>query len=516
MIIEGTILSMLATKHYLNKTKDKRHFKNQWNNIIKLLKLKNQYNQYFEVLKYIHTEYGCDTIISIPDGLSYYDLYNHKDVLESNLHANIIMDWKKEKHCIYLKIYNTIENIYLRNDINLKWNKILDNGEKCHSKSGETFKINKIIEKEYGFNLDVNIPDGLDFNKLESLKSKIENSFKAIVDIKNENFKNRVYVVTKPFDDSVKYAPIFVKPWELYIGQTYYYEPVIVSMKTDPHLLYSGITNSGKTLALLIALTNLTYHYSKEIELYLAQISSKKDLRKFSNLKQTKYFATTPHKAELMFKYLYNEIIRRNNLFNSIKDEYIDNIFDYNEKFKQDKLPFIYLATDEFAAYMKSSFDTDQTSEWKDHCLDYLLSIIREGRSCGVYLLVSLQRPDQQSLPAVLKSQFNTKIIFRQPNTASSLVVCDDGSATTLKNREAFCITNEGRKLMKTVYLDNDLMMKYLQKNIEKNHKFIDIQQKFEINEEKLQKYNKNKEKIINFNKNTKKKLSNQINIGDL
>ena len=91
-----------------------------------------------------------------------------------------------------------------------------------------------------------------------------------------------------------------------------------------------------------------------------------------------------------------------------------DNVFDYNEKFKQDKLPFIYLATDEFAAYMKSSFDTDQTSEWKDHCLDYLLSIIREGRSCGVYLLVSLQRPDQQSLPAVLKSQFNTKIIFRQ------------------------------------------------------------------------------------------------------
>lgn len=522
MIIEGLILSGILTHNYLKETKDERHFKKNWNKIMILLRLKNNYDQYFEVLKYIPTEYGCDVILSIPNGLSYYTLYKVKDVLESNLHANIIMDWKKEKHCIYIKVYNHSDNLCLKNNVNLKWSNIIENTEKCYSKAGETFKIRKITEADYGFNLDISIPSGLDFDKLYSLKSKISSSFNAIADIKNEDFKNTVYVITKPFEDNVKYTPVLVKPWELYIGQTYYYKPVIISMKDNPHLLYSGITNSGKTVCLLTAITNLVHYYHKEIELYLAQISSKKDLRKFANVKQTKYFADTPHKAELMYKHVYDEMLRRNNLFNNVKDEYIDNIFDYNKKFKNGKLPFIYVCTDEFAAYMKASFDSKQTSEWKDNCLNYLLSIIREGRSVGIYILASLQRPDQQSLPATLKSQFNTKVVFRQSNSASSLVVCDDTSATTLKKREAYCITNEGKELMKTIYLDNNLIMEYIEKSIEKSHKFIDIQQKFNINDEKLKNNHKNSikneknNKIVNIkSKSISKKLNNKIQIGD-
>ena len=516
MIVEGITLSGVILQRYLKKTKDQRSFKKNWNNIMALLKMRNEYKQYFEILKYIKTEYGCDIIISIPDGLSYYDLYKKKDTLESNLHGNIIMDWKKEKHCIYMKIYNQSYNLCFKNDINLKWNSIVESTERCHTNSGQTFKMKKIEETKYGFKLNISIPPGLDFDKLENLKSKIESSFQAITDIKKEeDFSNSVYVITKPFDNNVKYTPVPVKPWQLYVGQTYYYKPEIIDMQTSPHLLLSGTTNTGKTSALLTGLTNLTYYYNKGIQLYLAQISSKKDLRKFANLKQTKYFADTPHKAELMFNHLYKIMLKRNSLFNSVKNEYIDNIFDYNKKFYNNKLPFIYVATDEFAAYMKNNFDTKQTSEWKDNCLSYILSLIREGRSVGIYILASLQRPDQQSLPATVKANFNSKLVFRQSNAASSLTVCDDTTAIKLKNREAYSITNEGRSLIKTVFLDNDIMMKYISGNIEKNHKFIDIQQKFDINCEKTRKNHKKSlrsNNIINFDS---KKLDNKIKIGD-
>jgi S-DNA-T family DNA segregation ATPase FtsK/SpoIIIE len=110
------------------------------------------------------------------------------------------------------------------------------------------------------------------------------------------------------------------------------------------------------------------------------------------------------------------------------------------------------------------------------------------------------------------KSQFNTKVIFKQNNNASSLVVCDSDEATKLKQREAI-VWMDDKKLMKTMYLDNKMIEQYISDKIEKDHKYLNLDgylnKNININKENEQKTIKNQEKSNKANKNTIKNQEN-------
>lgn len=434
MITEGLILGgvawLLYRKDNLEKIEEKKRLKkqekefiNKWKLTMKYNGIKNKNEQTFEVLKYIPKKYGCDAIISLPLGLSYEDLFNIKDVIESSLSGIVDMEWKQFDNCIYLKF------------------------------------------------------------------------------------------AKEQVTDDYKYTPIKTKPWELVLGITPFMEIVKSDMSKNPMTLVSGSNNSGKTYCVLTALTNLVnQHDTSEIELYLAQISNKKDLRKFANVKQCKYYAETPEKALLMYKHIHNILVRRNMIFNNVKEGYVDNVFEYNKRFPKKKLSFIYVVADEFSFYMPSSVDSEEVTLWKQQCLDLIFQIIKEGRSAGVYLIASLQRPDRQNMESSTKSQFNTKVIFKQNNNASSLVVCDSDEATKLKQREAI-VWMDDKKLMKTMYLDNKMIEQYISDKIEKDHKYLNLDgylnKNININKENEQKTIKNQEKSNKTNKNTIKNQEN-------
>jgi S-DNA-T family DNA segregation ATPase FtsK/SpoIIIE len=124
---------------------------------------------------------------------------------------------------------------------------------------------------------------------------------------------------------------------------------------------------------------------------------------------------------------------------------------------------------------MPNSTDSDKVKEWKEKCLDMIFQLIKEGRNCGIYVMLSLQRPDRENCPAPIKSQCNTKVIFHQNNIASSLVVCDSEEAIHLKQREAIVLMDE-KKYMKTLYLDNNMIEEYIKPIHEDNHKFLNLE----------------------------------------
>ncbi|MBO3438185.1 hypothetical protein FDG46_04310 [Clostridium botulinum] len=243
-------------------------------------------------------------------------------------------------------------------------------------------------------------------------------------------------------------------------------------MRDLPHVLFSGINSSGKTLCMVTALVNLIHYNShRDIELFLAQVSAKKDLRKFKDIKQCRGYADNLVKAYDMFQYLYHTMEKRISMFNGIKSKYVDDIYEWNKAFPKRKMRIVYLAMDEFTSYMPDSLDSKEDAELKTKCLDLLVKLIQQSRCTGIYVLASLQRPDKESLPPRLKAQFNCKVSFKQSNIASSLVVTDSEKAFNLKPRREAIVNADEEYLIKTLYIDNKMIKDILEPHIDMEHK---------------------------------------------
>lgn len=335
------------------------------------------------------------------------------------------------------------------------------------------YRIIKINESEFGYSVIVDLKN-TGFKKLEKLQDNFQTGFGAITEIKqNDNFRTAtVYILKNVLTDDYTFTPVKVKPYELFLGKTYFMKDIIVSMRELPHMLYSGINSSGKTYCVITALTNLIYwNDARKIEVFLAQISAKKDLRKFKDCMQCRGYADNLEKAYDMFKYLYHTMAKRINMFNSIKDKFVDTIYEWNEFFPKRKMRIIYLVMDEFTSYMPDNLDNKEDAKLKSKCLDILIKLIQQCRCTGIYILASLQRPDKESLPPRLKAQFNCKVSFKQPNIASSLVVTDSDKAYNIKPKREAIVNADDEYLIKTLYLDNKMITKFIENSIDRSHR---------------------------------------------
>ncbi|MHB9946973.1 hypothetical protein CF095_16560 [Clostridium botulinum] len=335
------------------------------------------------------------------------------------------------------------------------------------------YKVINIDNTENGYKIIISLY-GVGFEKLENAKDLLESSLGSYVEIQqNENLKTAtIYVIEERLTDNYTFKPIKVKPYELFIGKTYTLKDVILNMRDLPHVLFSGINSSGKTLCMVTALVNLIHYNShRDIELFLAQVSAKKDLRKFKDIKQCRGYADNLVKAYDMFQYLYHTMEKRISMFNGIKSKYVDDIYEWNKAFPKRKMRIVYLAMDEFTSYMPDSLDSKEDAELKTKCLDLLVKLIQQSRCTGIYVLASLQRPDKESLPPRLKAQFNCKVSFKQSNIASSLVVTDSEKAFNLKPRREAIVNADEEYLIKTLYIDNKMIKDILEPHIDMEHK---------------------------------------------
>ena len=430
----------------------------------------NKMEQRYKILKYIPMQYGCDIVVSIPFGKDLNDFHKILSKLKVVLQANIIAELSSSGNSIYCRIHYKDKEIAEKWDIRIKWYELMFHGINSkasifRNKDYDTFRIKSVIEEPYGFNITLDVPIGLNHIAILDNLKEITNAYKCNVwgEYNREKSELCMTIIKKEFPDDFPYEPIKTKVNEFYIGMTYDYKKVIVDLEDYCHIMYSGMTSMGKTVALLMGLTNLIhYHSPKELELYLCQISGKQDLQLFKNVKHCRYYAKTIEDVEKVLNHVLKEMKRRNNMMFEGK-EYIENISKWNKRYPNNKFSEIYLAMDESAQYQPTSRDDKETKKRKQRCLSAMTQILQEGRSAGVHMVVSLQRPSKDSFDAPMKAQIGTKIVFKQPNIASSLVVLDSGEATELKKREAI-VEFDKRYLMKTLYLTPAMVQKYIKK----------------------------------------------------
>jgi S-DNA-T family DNA segregation ATPase FtsK/SpoIIIE len=359
-----------------------------------------------------------------------------------------------------------------RREAKRKWRMIMK-GSGIQNKLEQTYEVLKVLKKKYGFDLIISLPKGLSYEKLEEKLPEIETGLSSIVEMEWKRFNDCAYlrVAVEDYDSAKRFKPVETKGvFELYFGETYFFENLTADMREYPHVLTAGSTGTGKSRCLFIALTNLLYQYDN-VDLFLAQVSDKKDLQKFAYYRQTKYFAKNLQTTDQMIKYLLDMQKERNRLLNQYN---LNNIDEYNKRFPDKKLNYVYVVFDEFASLTPGEKDTDPYYHIKKRIIFNLNELARQARSAGEFIIASLQRPDKTNLDPNLKNLFNVKVAFRANNIASSKVLVDDDAAFNLPNREALFISSN-YKTLKTPYIDDKIITSLLQNKYEANHKYVEI-----------------------------------------
>lgn len=365
---------------------------------------------------------------------------------------------------------------YYREEINFKktLREICEKGQGFFNRQMETLKLQELELKEYGYEALIGIPYGISFEFLQEKLDLFKTNFGAI-EIAMERHKSssmmNMTIITKPFQD-LKYSPIKTKVNEIYVGYAHK-DHVIVNLDSFNNVLIAGCQGTGKSRLLLAILTNIIA-MNDNVELYFAQVR-KSDLRVFEDCKQVKYFSKNLEDTRNLLKYLDEKVcVEREKLIDRYTKQGIYNITDYNKRFKKNQLSRVVIALDEFSFFMPNATDSADKKKLKNQCIDHIINIVRAGRSSGLTIITSLQKPTKNSIPSDIKTLIATRISFKQMDIPSSVAVLNNGNAVNLDTREAIIQTNKEEHI-KVPFIDHKVLMQYIKESIEKEHKFISL-----------------------------------------
>lgn len=474
---------------YFEKKNIENNIKCTWNELMDSYIKKEDEKREFEIGEINIKQYGFDACIYPKIGKNINDFRKLIPTISNHFKAEIIAEYSNTKKCIYFRCHLHELQINDVDNIKFKWYSTFSES-KYRNTNGETYKIDKItpiknpnLRKDnenctVGYKLNIKIPFGLDYanliEKQESLSFQLGKCF-----IKRDRVNNNITceVIIKPLSDNEKFVPVSLKsPYQLYLAMTHSYKPVVADLSKKPHLLYTGQSQTGKTVAVITALTNLCYQYNEDkIRIFCSMISAKQDLRIFKNVRQCDYYADDLKTSLKLLKYLHNEMKRRNKLFES-SNKFCASMYQWNKMYPNKRLPIIIASFDEMTLYMPTKSDSKPIKAQKQACVDLMHSLIIESASAGINILFCLQRPDKDSFNPSIKAQVGNKIGFFQPNSASSLVAMDDDSCTHLApKREAVVDYAAGREFVKTLFLTNEMVEDILKDKIIPNKKHLNL-----------------------------------------
>lgn len=336
-----------------------------------------------------------------------------------------------------------------------KWSNLMAELDLFTKGSNSTFSIDAIEFIENGFIADIVIPTGLSYKDIEKHTEAIENSFSANITIENKDFSNicTIKFLDKELEDYY-FKPVKTKEFELFVGKTYDNENYILDMNKNSHVLFLGATGKGKTIELMMVLTNLIYNSSSKIELHLSQIA-KSETGMLRDCKCVQFYGTKLEDVTVDLERVAKQINSRSDIFD---EECVSNIEEYNKYHEYNKMKRIYYVIEELSFFMPQPSDLEYVKELKNRCWSAIVDIVKAGRSVGVHFLSVSQRSTCTNLPSDVKSQM-TRVSFAQISKVDSLNAIECENAVYLKDKQCL-IYGDSRpiEIVKVPTLTNSYM----------------------------------------------------------
>lgn len=299
-----------------------------------------------------------------------------------------------------------------------------------------------------GHMLKVGIPPTSSYETFLKAKPKLEDYFKGIIEIEKVRFASymNVKIITKDIGN-YKFVPVKSGSSKLYIGKEFDGNDYFVDLNKDAHVLIAGVTGTGKSFLLASILTNLIYNNSKSYDIYLCQ-TAKRDIDYLKNCKGVKATLYTENEITYVLDKALKEINRRSELFAKNGTRGIEH---YNKVSKVKMKRQLYV-------FEEISLYEDCEDIWRN-----IWKIVKLGRESGIHVIALTQRTTAANLggSGEIKSQL-ARITFRQAQAIDSCNCIDCDLATKLKDREVYCLTTDGLKLIKVPTVDMDSLNEYV------------------------------------------------------
>lgn len=355
-----------------------------------------------------------------------------------------------------------------------------------------TVKFKKYQQNDFGEMVTISFSKVMSFKDLKKERDYLKSYFKVDEIEISETF-NHDAILFFPFkENNFSFKLQQQNPHELIVGQDSFGNYKKVDLNKFPHVLIGGDTGTGKSRFLMMALTNLVA--TSNVNLYLLQIR-KSDLIVFKDCYQTKSVVRNLDDALMLLGYLDNLCKERDKKIESLMAKGIFNIEDYNKYVKYDKMKYCYIVLDEFSFFNVNGSDSKAIKIIKRAILGLIKNIVMVGRSVGVFIITSLQKPTSTSIPTDIKSQLCTRVCFKMLDEATSIQILGNGDATKIKTRRAVIRSLES-EVVSIPFIDFNLIEKYIASKKDANKKYISLLTN--SNSNKNQSKDKNKKGVIN------------------
>jgi DNA segregation ATPase FtsK/SpoIIIE, S-DNA-T family len=288
-------------------------------------------------------------------------------------------------------------------------------------------KIHSVQNRKYSTEYIFTLPNGLDPHILKKNFFAFHQVFGKNIELKGDykKFEFHVYKVSLPSELTYDYATYSEHFGGLSLpivaGVDLAGKLVVYNMVTNPHLLIAGETGSGKSTQLRSVLSTLIQALPPDrLQLYLCDLK-RSEFYLFRNVKHVQGLFVSAREMTPMLLQLKKEMQRRGDLLDQAEVSHIDEL--------PEKLPYVVLCIDEVALLQDEK---------------EIMALIEEisaiGRALGVFLILSMQRPDRKVLDGKLKNNLTVRMGFRCADLINSRIIGTPGSE---KLKEA------GRMLLK-------------------------------------------------------------------
>ena len=208
------------------------------------------------------------------------------------------------------------------------------------------------------------------------------------------------------------------------LGIDSYNKPVIMDFDKIPHMIISGTTGSGKSVAINVLissiLANATYNSVQFVMIDPKQVELAK-YAKCSKFLNKPIANSNRESLDALWDMKY-EMDRRYKLF---AEKGIVNIGQYNELLAKNNeiLPHLIVIVDELGDLMVSD---------KNLVQNYLVTLGQKSRAAGIHLICATQTPRAEIISGKLKANFTTQIAFQVQNTRESQIALGVNGAEKL------------------------------------------------------------------------------------
>ena len=389
----------------------------------------------------------CKTQIKELSNAIDVDVYHHKNDI-----AHIDIMTKEE--------FNTIEGSIN----NAKWNKLWDELEVVTGNYNDGYKYPSLIdEKEIigGTSYTFQMPIGKSSVHIIKQEITVKEFLQARM-IEIEPLDGNRIEIRAIFEELSELIPLkflsrsYKDSFEIPIGK-FIDGYAVLNFEKVANVLDAGMQGSGKSIATKSALT----YAPDELEIYISDLKVV-ELNRFKRMKHVVKYVDTIQETGAMIKELKEIMQNRYKIFDKYE---VSDIYEFNRKYPELKMPYILVVIEEIAEYTMSLPPKDYKVGYGVHESDMLSDLMFKARASGMCIWCTVQRPTKDSLSQNAKSSFGNVLGFKTATIEDSKIICGEEKLKYLRGRgHGYFITEGINKEFQGFYIDNDEIKEILTK----------------------------------------------------